>query len=73
MADAVANDEDESAQNHIVLVGGIGQKRAYLNVTREEAVRRYREEDREGLFSASDVVEFDFEDEFWVYDAGPKS
>lgn len=60
--------------NKLVTVGYLGCKRAYLNVSREEAVRRYCAADGvERLTEVEYVEEFTFDDEFGVYDAwGPR-
>ena len=55
--------------NRLVVIGIIGLKRCYLNVSREDAVRRY--EAAEGQ-KAEHVQEFEFTDEFGAYDAWPK-
>lgn len=60
--------------NTLIIIGYTGGKRAYLNVSREEAIDRYIKSDtsdapKEEIETL--VVEFDFEDEFMVYDAYP--
>lgn len=54
--------------NRLVVVGRTGDCRAYLNVPRDEAVRRFRRSDGWDP-AAYGVGEFVFDDEFWVYDA----
>lgn len=60
--------------NRLVVIGWMGVKRAYLNVPKEEAIARYKRSDgiEESDELECDVFEFEFEDEFSVYDAGPK-
>lgn len=61
------------AKHHLVVVGSIGSKRAYLDVPREEAVRRFTASEDGSWLTAAEIQdriwEFDFDDEFWVYDA----
>lgn len=52
----------------LVVVGYIGCKRAYLDVSREEAVRRYRESEHEDEVDLRRVKEIEFTDEFRAYD-----
>ena len=54
-------------KNHLVVIGWMGAKKAYLNVSREEALRRYVE--TEGEIDGEHIAEFDFDDQFCVYDA----
>lgn len=58
------------ATTHVVMIGWLGSRRAYIGETRENAVRRYLA--TEGLAALEDepIVEFDIADgEMWVYDA----
>lgn len=56
--------------NKLIVIGWRGLKKAYLNLSREEAVRRYCETEgetpKEAEAKLSEVV---FENEFSVYDA----
>ncbi len=45
--------------------------RAYLNLPRAEAVRRFRASEGWDPETNEAVTEFRFADEFWAYDAGP--
>lgn len=51
--------------NTIIAIGFMGNKRCYLNVAEDEAIKRYREE-----FGYDDytVETISFEDSFIVYD-----
>jgi hypothetical protein len=55
-------------KNRLVVIGYSGSKRAYLNVSRSEAIRRYLASEE---FPPSDdmIQEFEFVDEFWVHSA----
>ncbi len=63
-------------KNRLTTIGYMGVKRAYLNVSREEAQRRFIESE-EGTNSFSTpadldnrTTEFEFDDEFSTYEAG---
>ena len=62
--------------NTLIVIGWLGCKKCYLNVSREEAIRRYKIDDRTGedewTAIEGDIIEFQFEDEFSAYDAGEK-
>ena len=53
-------------KNKLIVIGWMGVKTAYLNVPREEAINRYMQSRN---VTSEDIEEFDFEDEFGVYDA----
>ena len=53
--------------NRLVACGFLGMYRVYLNVTKEEAIRRYRELDGE---DPTNVQEVEFTDEFYAYEVG---
>lgn len=62
--------------NKLIVIGYMSSKRAYLNINREEAIRRYKasdgvgdEFDAELLLRPDLIEEIEFEDEFCVYDA----
>ena len=56
--------------NTLIVIGWLGVRRAYLNVSREEAIRRYMEaEGEEDPPPPERITEFSFEDEFGCYDA----
>lgn len=61
------------AKNKLIIIGWVGIRHAYLNISREEAEKRYLESnpgDRKALTEeASFINEFEFDDEFCVYDA----
>ena len=54
-------------KNNLIVIGYLGVRQAYLNVTVEEAKRRYAEINPEHLDPYFKIIEFD--DEFCVYDA----
>ena len=59
-------------KNTLVIIGWVGGKRAYLNLGKAEAIRRYLEdepEDEENIGWIGFVQEFPFDDTFCVYDA----
>lgn len=63
--------------NRLVVVGFLGSNQCYLNVPRDEAVRRYLiQSAQENYFPVEGqdlfVEEFEFEDEFWAYAAKRK-
>ena len=67
--------------NRLIIIGFMGDKLAYLNVNREEAITRYRNQlddghwDKDNFIEFMDKIEkdhieeFTFTDEFAVYDA----
>lgn len=56
--------------NRLVIIGCLSVRRAYLNVSREEALRRFLESENRGVLDdTEEISEFEFEDEFGVYDA----
>ena len=56
-------------KNKLVVIGWMGTKVAFLNVDREEAIRRAREEHDFDLDPEHHLHEFEFTDVFGVYDA----
>ena len=54
--------------NHLIVIGYIGTKRCYLNMSLEEARARYVKTEGEEPEPRL-IDEFDFEDEFGAYDA----
>ena len=55
--------------NKIICVGYLGIKRCYLNVNKEDAVKRYLELlGEEMVGSEEQITEFEFTDEFGAYD-----
>lgn len=62
--------------NNLVIIGWLGAKEAFLNISKEEAVKRYFEmypDEEEHRDSISETAfEFEFNDNFQVYDAWPK-
>lgn len=57
-------------KNKLIVIGWMGTKVAFLNVDREEAIRRAREEhDFDDVDAEHHVYEFEFNDVFGVYDA----
>lgn len=60
------------ADNKMVVVGGMGSWICFLNIEKEEAIRRYKE--YYGLPEDSlkyTSHEFEFGDSFWAYDVWP--
>jgi hypothetical protein len=55
--------------NTLHIIGWIGTKRAYLNVTFDEAKARWIKDNSEAEFAAASVESFEFKTEFGVYDA----
>jgi len=57
-------------KNKIILIGWLGAKTAYLNMSREEALAKYIKDNPNDEPEDNDLIdEFQFDDEFWVYDA----
>lgn len=56
--------------NKITCIGYLGIKRCYLNVSREDAVKRYLEALGEECLDGGEkvITEFEFTDEFGTYD-----
>lgn len=71
--------QEKKMKNKLTVIGYLGDKSAYLNLSKEEAIRRFLdsnlnfqdcvEEDVEKYYN---VEEFYFDDEFCVYDAWAK-
>lgn len=62
------------AKNTLVTIGYLGNKRAYLNLSKEEALATYCAAEYEGTPTPEDlssltITEFEFENEFCVYEA----
>jgi hypothetical protein len=65
-------------KNKLISIGWLGVKRCYLNVPREEAIRRYARDEYDGNPGITDesltkdrlIEEFEFDDEFHAYDVG---
>lgn len=68
--------------NKLIAIGYLGVKTCYLNVPKEEAIRRYVEAEMHGFETSAEIAqmrqetaaslveEFEFEDEFSAYDVG---
>lgn len=54
-------------KHNIILIGWIGHKQAYLDVSQEEAIKRYERNNHIDSMTTIETIEFD--DEFVVYDA----
>ncbi len=56
--------------NKLICVGFLGVRRCYLNLDREDAVRRYLEALGEESLDGGEewITEFEFTDEFGAYD-----
>lgn len=72
--------KSDAVKNKLITIGWLGVKRCYLNISREEAVRRYVEKEatfytpeefakEKEYIEANMVEEFEFDDEFEAYDA----
>ena len=60
--------------NKLIAIGYLGCQTVYLNVTREEAIRRYREADgmeEHEILKDDLITEFEFTDEFTAYAVHP--
>lgn len=58
----------EDKNNKLICIGFLGIKRCYLNITQEEAMRRYKEQEGNDLQGVS-ITTIEFQDEFGSYDA----
>ena len=58
-------------KHHLHIIGMVSMKRAYLDIDREEAIRRFCEAEGVGDVDANeiDVQTIHFDDELMVYDA----
>jgi len=57
--------------NTLIVIGCLGIRKCYLNISKEEAIERYKKsEEIDELDSETeeDIKEFQFEDEFNAYD-----
>lgn len=61
--------------NKLITIGFLGMQTCYLNITKEEAIRRYAVEQQEDLADEAAVnragyriLEFEFNDSFEAYD-----
>lgn len=63
------------ASNKLHIIGVTGNAKAYLNVTKEEAIKRYAESEDTTVEEAEDryIKQIDFTDEFGVYYAWDNS
>jgi hypothetical protein len=54
----------------LVAIGFLSEMRVYVNLSKEEAMKRYNEENPEYTIEDNnlDVKEINVEDSFWVYD-----
>lgn len=59
-------------KNKIIAFGYVGNMRVYLNVSREEAERRFKVEFPQDQDWLKKCREFEFDDEFEVYDIWEK-
>lgn len=58
------------SKNKLITIGWLGIRTAFLNVSREEAIRRYLQKNPEDADVADKLVhEFEFDDEFYTYEA----
>ena len=61
--------EPAKTKNTLIVIGSIGTKRAYLNLSREEAIARWVASEGEAEPADGLIDVFEFDDEFTVYDA----
>lgn len=54
--------------NKVIAIGFLGVQTCYLNVDKDEAIRRYCEENEIDDIDGVTVREFEFDDQFEVYD-----
>ena len=59
-------------KNKIIIIGGIGSKKCYLNISKKEAIERYKESEKEFddeylNKKINELEELEFDDEFVVY------
>jgi hypothetical protein len=56
--------------NTLIIIGSIGFKRCYFNISEQEAIARYiKDEDSNLEFVLEHIDSFTFNDEFCAYDA----
>ena len=56
--------------NTLIVIGWLGSKRCYLNISESEAIARYiKDEDSDLEFVLEHIDTFTFDDEFCAYDA----
>ena len=58
-------------KNNLVVIGWLGCRTAYINVSREEAIARFRKSegmDDDQVLEDRLIDEFIFDDELWAYD-----
>jgi hypothetical protein len=53
--------------NKLITIGFTGIKRSYLNISQEEVIRRYCEEDNISELDGQTIDDFEFDDEFDCY------
>lgn len=61
--------EPAKTKNTLTVIGWMGTKRAYLNLSREEAIARWVASEGEAEPADGLIDIFEFDDEFAVYDA----
>lgn len=72
LAAALVKLKKRDKMNKLITIGWLGNKTAYLNVSKEDAIKRYLEDNpgyEDEIATPDFVSEFDFTDEFGVYDA----
>jgi len=55
-------------KNKVIAIGFLGVQTCYINVDKDEAIRRYCKENDIDEITDEPVKEFEFEDQFEVYD-----
>ena len=60
-------------KNKLIIIGYVGMKKAYLNISKEDAIKRYTDQESFNMeyegYLLDEVQEIEFDDEFEVYDA----
>lgn len=59
-------------KHRLVTLGWLGIQRAYLDMSIDEAIVRYRQDEPDACEQELDPQEFEFDDEFCVYSAWAK-
>lgn len=54
--------------NRLVVIGWIGCRTAYLNIDRDEAIKKYLADHQESNLDGTPVEEIQFESEFGTYE-----
>lgn len=60
------------APNKLITIGFLGVKKSYLNISQEESIKRYCEEDNIKKLYGESIDDFEFDDEFDCYEVWSK-